>query len=224
MLPNPCTVIRPNPHPGKGTVLVLGTPRGGTSVVSGICHMLGIPMGLDIDCSNMEDLEFRRRRASTAHGEMSHYFSRLREGRDIAGLKDPTIIDDLTNYWSLIPEPVLVVVSRDVYATAQREEISGIGFFDGLQEAIRRKYAVLNFVHDVDSPLIVVSYERLLQHPRAVVEGLGEFLLGEVSHDLVSLTTSLIRPHAKMPDEIDFVSARSGYAHDEHSRGEGTAA
>ena len=58
-IPSPCLVVRENPHPGHGTVLVLGTPRGGTSVVAGICHMLGVPMGLEIDRSNMEDLRFR---------------------------------------------------------------------------------------------------------------------------------------------------------------------
>ena len=211
-IPDPCTVVRTNPHPGRGSVLVLGTPRGGTSVVAGICHMLGVPMGRDIDASNMEDREFRRLRTLPFSGERtSAFFADLRRENPIAGVKDPAAIDWLPEHYHVVPEPVLVVVSRDVYAVAQREEVSGSTFFDALQGAIRRKYAVLDFVQRVADPLIVVSYERLMQDPELAVRSLAEFLGVGVESELIGRIVSRVRPHADMPNDVNFVSARVEY-------------
>jgi hypothetical protein len=210
--PNPCSLIRSNEHPGKGTVLVLGIPRGGTSVVAGICHMLGVPMGLDIDPANMEDREFHQMlRHPDVQSAAVRYFARLRDGRQLAGAKNPVVIDHLADFFPVISEPVLIVVSRDVYATAQREEISGNEFFSSLREAIRRKYAILEFVETADAPLLVVSYERLMMEPARAVTSIARFLIGTVDAELVRLASEGVRPHADMPRNVNFVDARRRY-------------
>ena len=209
VIPNPCTVVRDNSHPGQGTVLVLGTPRGGTSVVAGICHLLGVSMGADIDRSNVEDRAFRHALMSRdiAHSAGA-YFTEAARRAPIVGVKNPTIIDHLRSFYSAIPHPILVVVSRDVYTTAQREECSGANFVSGLREVIRRKYAILDFVETVSDPLLVVSYERLLAEPAAAVTALSEFMLGRVDATLVRRAASLVRPHADMPNDVDFIAER----------------
>lgn len=210
--PDPCTVVRVNPHPGRGSVLVLGTPRGGTSVVAGICHLLGVPMGRDIDPSNMEDRAFREFPKTTGCAErVASFFTELHEQHPLAGVKDPAAIDWLPDVYDSVPEPVLVVVSRDVYTVAQREEVSGSEFFDALHGAIQRKYAVLDFVHAVADPLIVVSYERLLHDPRVAVRSLARFLGVEATDELVDRIVGRVRPHADMPNDVDFVAARADF-------------
>lgn len=206
IVPSGCTVVRGNPHPGTGTVLVLGTPRGGTSVVAGICHMFGVSMGIDIDPSNMEDRVFQRLLGeSDRRAQAEQYFAELSELSPLVGLKNPVIIDSLVEYFNFVRNPVLVVVSRDVYATAQREEISGSEFFQALQSVIRRKYATLDFVQSVTAPLLVVSYERLLLDTAGSVSAIGQFLVGNVSGELVARICPLIRPHANMPSEVNFL-------------------
>jgi hypothetical protein len=212
IIPDPCTVVRTNPHPGRGSVLVLGTPRGGTSVVAGISHMLGVPMGIDIDPSNMEDRAFRALVTGPACAEQSAaFFAELHHGHRLAGVKDPTAIDWLPSVYHTVPDPVLVVVSRDVYAVAQREEACGSQFLDALHGAIRRKYAVLDFVERVADPLIVVSYERLMDDPRHAVESLARFLLGGIDRELVDRIVPLVRPHTDMPNDVNFVAARADH-------------
>lgn len=211
-VPDPCSVVRVNPHPGHGTVLVLGTPRGGTSVVAGICHVVGVQMGLSIDSSNMEDRTFRALRQDPERvRKASKFFKELRMGRTIAGVKDPALVDWITECYPHVPEPVLVLVTRDVYATAQREECAGFDFSTSLEEAVRRKYALLNFVKPLDSPLIVLSYERLLVDPLPAVRSIARFLLGDVDEGLVSRAADLVRPHADMPNEVNFLAARQNY-------------
>ena len=211
-IPNPCSVVRENSHHGRGTVLVLGTPRGGTSVVAGICHMLGVPMGLEIDRSNMEDLRFRAALEAESRLQLIvDYLERLHQLGPIVGAKDPVAIDHLADVYPRIPQPILVVVSRDVYASTQREVAEGHEFFEMLRATIRRKYAVLDFISTVDDPLIVVSYERLMQDPVAAVQSLARFLVGAVPGRLVRLTAGMVQPHADMPHDIDFVAARLRY-------------
>jgi hypothetical protein len=211
-IPNPCSVVRENWHHGRGTVLVLGTPRGGTSVVAGICHMLGVPMGLEIDRSNMEDLRFRSLLNSEHRSELAPaYFQELHQLGRIVGAKDPVAIDHLRDVYGAITQPILIVASRDVYASTQREVAEGHEFFEMLRATIRRKYAVLDFISTVDDPLIVVSYERLMQDPVAAVQSLARFLVGAVPERLVRLTAEMVQPNADMPLDIDFVAARLRY-------------
>ncbi|MGA1331871.1 MAG: hypothetical protein ACO31D_01820, partial [Ilumatobacteraceae bacterium] len=111
-----------------------------------------------------------------------------------------------------------VLVSRDVYATAQREECAGFDFFRSLEEAVRRKYALLDFVKPLDSPLIVLSYERLLVDPLPAVRSLARFLLGDVDERLLPRAADLVRPHADMPYEVNFLAARQNYERNEGSQ------
>lgn len=171
--------------------------------------MLGVPMGLDIDESNMEDREFRRMLIENdLQTAAEHYFRRLRNGRELVGVKSPVVIDRLREFFGAIAEPVLIVVSRDVYATAQREQCSGNEFFASLREAIRRKFAVLDFVEAASAPLLVVSYERLMQDPDLAIESISRFITGSVDPELVRRTRRLVRPHADMPHDADFVVTR----------------
>lgn len=212
LVPNACSVIRENDHPGSGTVLVLGTPRGGTSVVAGICQMLGVPMGRDIDRSNIEDRRFRATLAAPDLASASaEYFSERTVGGPLNGVKNPVMIDRLAEYYAVIPRPILVVVTRDVLATAQREEISGHELLRSLHSVVRRKYAILEFVENVSEPLIFVSYERLVADPRAAVAALSSFLLGIADEHLVEQTSRLVRPNCDMPDDVDFVYEREQY-------------
>lgn len=211
-IPSPCSVVRENLHPGLGTVVVLGTPRGGTSVVAGICHMLGVPMGLQIDPSNVEDLSFRAMLKSEERVQLAPgYLAELHQLGPIVGAKDPSVIDHLSEVYSLIPKPILVVVSRDVYASTQREVVEGHEFFEILRSTIKRQDAILDFVAGVQDPLIVVTYERLMNDPVAAVKPLADFLMGGVVNRLIKKTARLVRPHADMPNDVDFVAARHRY-------------
>ena len=212
LVPSPCSVIRENEHPGNGTVLVLGTPRGGTSVVAGICQMLGVPMGRDIDRSNIEDRRFRATLAAPdLASATAEYFTERTVGGSLNGVKNPVMIDRLAEYYAVIPRPILVVVTRDVLATAQREEVSGHELLGSLSSAVRRKYAIFEFVESVPDPLIFVSYERLVADPRAAVVALSSFLLGSVNEQLVAQTSCLVRPNCDMPFDVDFVLEREQF-------------
>jgi hypothetical protein len=211
-MPNACSVIRPNRQPGNGTVFVLGVPRGGTSVMAGICHLLGVPMGLDIDSSNMEDREFQRVLSSSdVQSAAEDYFRRAKQRGPLIGVKNPVSIDRIHEIAPVIPNPVYVVVLRDTLATAQREAVTGCELLGSLHEAARRKYAILEFVEPLEDPLVMVSYERLLEQPRPAIELLSRFVVGQVDHMVVGRAAELVQPNSDMPYDIDFVRERLAF-------------
>jgi hypothetical protein len=212
VVPGPCSVLRENSHPGQGTVIVLGTPRGGTSVVAGICHMLGVNMGISIDSSNIEDVDFQALITNGYDKKVAKkYFRRLRSKNKIAGVKNPRIIDHIEDIYPLIKQPKFVVVSRDEVATAQREDVEGHDFLVALEEASRMKRAILDFVNSVVDPVILISYERLLQNPYSAILSIASFLGCEAPSDLVQKTSLLVKANSDMPNEVDFVAERLAY-------------
>ena len=207
--PRAITIRHDNPHKDRGTVVVLGTPRGGTSVVAGICHMLGAEMGVDIDPSNMEDREFHR--ILTGEGsisEMPELLRKLHTKRSLAGLKNPIAIDRLHEFLPYVAEAVFVVVLRDAFAVAQREQQGGQEFDGAVRRALLRQSAIFDFAESVHLPICFLSYERLLMDPLSAVAGLANFLLSHVDDVLVKAASELVLPHADMPREVDFVAAR----------------
>jgi hypothetical protein len=181
-------------------------------MVAGICQMLGVSMGRDIDRSNIEDRRFQAiLNAPDLAAATTEYFSERTVGEPLNGVKNPVMIDRLAEYYSVIPSPILVVVSRDVLATAQREEFSGHDLLESLRSASRRKLEIFQFVAAVADPLVMVSYERAIESPTATVRALSEFLLGAVSEDIVELTSRLVRSNCDMPGDVDFVRERELY-------------
>ena len=90
-------------------------------------------MGLDLDHSNVEDRRFQELLASQdIVVETTSYFAELTNSRRVSGVKNPVIIDRLSEFYSVIQNPILVVVARDVVAVAQREESCGHDLLESL--------------------------------------------------------------------------------------------
>lgn len=47
-----------------------------------------------------------------------------------------------------------------------------------------------------------------IDNPADAIRLLAQFLLGSVADELVLRTSDLVRPHADMPHEVNFVTAR----------------
>jgi len=174
--------------------------------------MLGVPMGLSIDNSNIEDRYFRDLLLSSNLKILADkFFCELCRDNPLVGLKNPRVIEYIEEFYSTIPRPILVVVSRDEIATAQREEVEGHDFLESLQNIRLLKKKIFQFIECATDPTILISYERLLQDPESTVRSLAKFIVGDVPIDLLKKTSEMVRPNADMPHDIDFVAERSHY-------------
>lgn len=208
--PYPIIVVRENDHPGRGCVVVLGQPRGGTSVVAGLCHLIGVRMGRDIDPSNMEAREFL---GLVKHEDFRARFesalNELKFGTQLFGFKDPTAVDYWQRVADLVPDPLFVVVFRDPVAIAERQRLDGADFAESLCQVGLRQSALVRLVAETKFPTAVVSYERLLGDTRRAYEQLSQFMTGSVSLRIAELVHEAVRPHADMPREVNFLEIGS---------------
>jgi len=200
--------INKNYEAEKECVVVLGVPRGGTSVVAGICQLLGFQMGIEIDPSNMESIEIQKlSKGLSLRSEFKNIISIMSSKSLKFGFKDPTAIDWILRAHDLIPNPKYIFVSRDLAATTERERIASNPIRESLISANIRSNQIVNFLLSQNDPAAMMSYERLLLHPKDGILQLSEFLNVPVDSEVAEQMANLIRPSMNMPSEVNFLTS-----------------
>lgn len=183
----------------RKTVLVLGAPRGGTSMVAGTLSKLGAfmgdPQGIEPfyenaelgACSKARDLKAART-----------VIARFNREHPLWGIK---VLPKSWRFWlrkGLFHEPVYLVVLRDPLAVAKRRLVSkdkaliaamerGRGtatadmMSDGsvlreLFRALLLNFRLLAFLWFNKRPALLVSYEKAVTRPMDFVKGVSEFI------------------------------------------------
>lgn len=183
------------------TIVCGGVPRGGTSMVAGIIHGLGIPMGGDNLPVNIEDPAMNPDVLRQSEQGYDHQIfldqTRAYIDKQNAALADwgwkfprvnaylPEIVQDLRN-------PSLILVYRDTVAASARG-IEGIPknaanrdkrVMDELKsrEQIARRNTIL--IETCAIPTLLVSYERAMARPRPFIREIAAFLGKDVPADM----------------------------------------
>lgn len=190
--PPPIVAYRPDRYASEGrTYVVLGAPRGGTSLVAGALQILGVPMG-SVDATH-EDPAFHD---ETNIQGMKGTIAYRNKVHVQWGWKLPNTI----HYYRLIAyhvrNPVFVVVYRNPFdifmsASAKGGELSDVAF-----NAPAYHYATMHeLIHDLSSvPTYVLSYEMACAAPLAFAEALGQILYVPPGADAVSRCAAFIDP------------------------------
>lgn len=157
------------------TVIVLGVPRGGTSMVTGVLTKLGVFTGgetpfyenskLDI-CSD----EKNKTKAKKIIAGFNHEYP-------VWGMK---IMPKSWKFWfnqGIFREPVYIVVFRDLLAIANRQVVSlDKSLLTEMFKAVRFNFFLLVFLVFNKRPALIISYEKAILFPESLVEGVSAFL------------------------------------------------
>ena len=204
--------MRSNPDTSTGCFVVLGTPRGGTSVVAGLLRLAGLPMGELIDETNQEDLEFldigthlrSPRTTDIGFNNVVVAEQRFRNLHDLRftchgawGFKDPTLIDYLSDVIQNINTLRLICVFRDPVAVALREEMAGHSFDAMLRLTLARQARIVALVDSWDLPTLFVSYEKLLLRPWESFGIMSQFVTGAIDDSLREVVESYVVPECE---------------------------
>ncbi len=162
----------PNPHREGYTVIVMGTPRGGTSAVAGTVQRLGVFMGENLP-NNYEDPDFKL----SNRDNIGVAIAERNSSHDTWGFKFPNAIAYLGDFVDAFRNPVLVVVERDAVASMKRILRQRDGApIDVMVNTLRKKLENAKLARRTGWPTLYVSYEKLVQHPESFVRELAEFL------------------------------------------------
>src|SRR5215469_5858876 len=108
-------VLRPTNSDPKKTVVVLGAPRGGTSMVAAALRKLGVAMGENLGHQH-EDRSFR---AEVPLEEMIATVKKRNETHDLWGWKLPNNIYYLEQLFPHLRNPHFVAIFRNPYSISR---------------------------------------------------------------------------------------------------------
>jgi hypothetical protein len=204
----PCNVVRPPSHDPERTILVLGMPSGGTSMVAGSLRLLGVPMGEEYDDANQEDLEFLklvqslqplRNAFGKVPGEKAGLIQELIEKRNarhaVWGWKDPHSRQYIKDILPGLRNPHAVMIFRDNHAAAQRINYrSKIDHLDTISEYLIHMKELVDFVRGGSFPLLLVSYERAVRMGEDFTRQLADFIGAEADEEQIGKVVRYVRP------------------------------
>lgn len=170
------TILRPALDAPDRTIVVLGAARGGTSLIAGLLHHMGIFMGERLDQVVYEDLDFSN---AVESGDRESRLRLIRE-RDASherwGWKRPASIDHLPAMHADLRNPHYIAVFRDIAAIATRNRLSmNSDTLVNMKQALTHYGRIVAFLESVQAPALLVSYEKALLNGDGLVEQIASF-------------------------------------------------
>jgi hypothetical protein len=161
---------------GSATILVVGLPRSGTSMIASVMKTLGVFIGKQIDNAVFEDREIA---AAIDSGRVDRFAAiaatRNAEHR-VWGFKRPEAYKQLDKLCAACRNPRVIVPFRDLAAIAMRNQISmEMDALKQLPQLAADQQALLAAIGRAAVPTLLVSYEKALQFPTEVVTEIASF-------------------------------------------------
>lgn len=167
-------VLNERPAPTQTTLLIVGLPRSGTTMIAKALGKLGVFLGADLDQSISEDNRLANA-LEKDRASMPDIIAAYDSSHDIWAFKRPTAYQTIDP--SLFRNPRFVIPFRDPVAIAKREELSmTFDFREQLARATRWSADLADFALRQDVPVMLVSYEKALASPKRFVASLANFI------------------------------------------------
>jgi len=186
------------------TVVCMGTPRGGTSMVAGAIKGLGVFMGDGLK-PNVEDPLFnpdvdRELSFEAFKARLPQVIAARNDAHRVWGWKYPRANRYLEGILPLLRNPQLVIVHRDpVPATIRGKPGGDIAALKELRRRLRMELDNLKLAQEAKCPALMVSYERAAKSPEDFVTRLADFLQVEPPADLSPLLAFMEPGSYKQP-------------------------
>jgi tetratricopeptide (TPR) repeat protein len=202
--------LNPEAPRERRTVCVLGSPRGGTSMISGLLRLLGVYMGEKLDEDNNEDTDFishqgRRDIFEEAQfaAEKQQYLSGLlpvienrRRQYPVWGWKDPLSIYYIDDVKQHLENPFYIAIFRDSLAVTLGEMAKNNNLPRAPLKLNSQVYQrIADFSADGETPVLCISYEKALQNSGELVRQLAKCLGIDINPQEVRTLSAYIEPN-----------------------------
>ncbi|CAE6518399.1 conserved hypothetical protein [Nitrosomonas nitrosa] len=176
------------------TVIVLGVARGGTSMVAGALHHLGIPMGENLS-TVYEDVALSKAIEQNCVEDIASIITDRNATLLVWGWKRPSAIKHVGAWLGKFRNPYYVVVFRDLFSIANRNRISMLSdVVSNMRDANMQYELLLNFITGLSSPILLISYEKAMANPLNFVCNLRD-LLGINAEVAIDTAINFIKPN-----------------------------
>lgn len=152
------------------TIVVIGVARGGTSLIAGTLHHLGVFMGENATSPVFEDthLAFAIEKSPE---DLPTIIDKYNGSNPVWGFKRPSTIECLDFLHDKLRNPIYLFVFKDIFAISSRNAISmKTELISGLRRAHNDYNKVLNFIGCQEINGYLFSYEKVMQNKEMFVD------------------------------------------------------
>ncbi|MCL7939245.1 hypothetical protein M8009_02860 [Halomonas sp. ATCH28] len=182
------------PIDGK-PIVVVGTARGGTSMVAGALSKLGVFMGETATPPVYEDLKLSAFFENKDYDSALETVRRYNASYKTWGWKRPSNISYLQAVHKTLDSPFYVFVFKDIFSIAHRNNISmKQDIIKGMKNAVSQYEECLRFIEKNNPNSMFVSYEKVINNTENFVHELKKFSGLSPSEQQISDAIAFIRP------------------------------
>ncbi|WP_444921191.1 hypothetical protein ACJJID_01575 [Microbulbifer sp. CnH-101-G] len=194
-------VLNPPTEDVNRTVVVIGVARGGTSIVAGALHALGLHMGDRCHAPVYEDLRLSLAFEGRGEEQLVDVVREYNATYNVWGWKRPSILNQAKMVESKLRNPQFIFVFRDLFSVANRNSISmKQDIKHGLRNALDDYSLMLDFLEKTKCPTMMVSSDKLIRHKEDFVKELIIFTGLNPTNDQYNKALQFISP-----DPIDYL-------------------
>jgi len=223
--------IGDKPVDTKTPIVVIGTARGGTSMVAGVLAKLGVFMGDRAVHPVYEDVRLSEIFEQGDLDQSARIVSEYSASHERWGWKRPSVIDHLDAVDTLLPNARYIIIYKDVLSIAQRNSISMLAeITEGMDRALSQYKKTLRFLRQKKPRAMLISYEKASAYPEAFLTALIDFCDLEPSKENYRAARTFIDPEpedyieatriTKAQGQLDAIKGRrvSGWARFVHKK------
>lgn len=176
------------------TFIVLGAARGGTSMVAGVLHHLGVVMGEKLSAV-YEDLNLSLAVEENRIDDLKSIIQQRNLAHKTWGWKRPSSVKTYDVWHDKFRSPVYIVVFRDLFAIANRNRISMMtDLISDMKNSLNHFDIILNLLERDKKPALLISYEKAMLNPQQFVLQLHK-LLDIGNEESVKAAVNFINPN-----------------------------
>jgi hypothetical protein len=183
----------------KKTLIVSGISRGGTSLVAGVLHHLGVFTGELSSAPVFEDLQlassFETGDFEKAHEVIKKYDARY----NVWAFKRPGSINYNNNLYKLCHNPIYLFIFKDIFSVSNRNNISmNLEIMKGLQGALDDYNKILHFMRDNPVNGFLLSYEKIIGNKEMFIDTIVKLIgVEDISSMQIQKALDYITPNPK---------------------------
>ncbi len=176
-------------------IVVIGTARGGTSMVAGVLAKLGLFMGDKAVPPVFEDVHLSELIESGDDVATLIAINAYKDKYKKFGWKRPSSIDNLDKVNEIFDRPKNIFIFKDIFSIANRNSISmDSDTIQGMENALNQYSKVISFIKKNEPDAMLVSYEKVMMNREEFVRQLDGFCNLDASENSVLNAIGFIDP------------------------------
>lgn len=190
-----CEIIGVNSGDNNQPIIIVGSARGGTSLVAGVLHHLGLFMGDHFDDSVFEDVYLSSAFEKADDKKVKSIIKEYKKKNKIFGWKRPSSVSDLDRVHKIFNEPKYIFIFKDVLSISLRNKISMMmDINDSMRLALKNYMNVINFIDKYSPNALLLSYDKVIKYKDNFVETLDDFCGINASSEKFKKAKKFINP------------------------------